>query len=156
VKVGITGHQNLGPTTRSLLQQLLLMRLGGVPALEGLSSLAAGADQIFAEIVLSLGGRLVAVVPAADYAEGFSTEDRDVYEQLLARAAEVVQLPYDRAGEQAYWEAGQRVVTGSELLLALWDGQPSAGLGGTADVVDFARRRGTLVEVLWPSGARRG
>jgi hypothetical protein len=36
---------------------------------------------------------------------------------------------------------------------AVWDGQPSGGLGGTADVVAaYAREWGVPVEVVWPEG----
>ncbi|MGW5646007.1 hypothetical protein ACWEV3_27990 [Saccharopolyspora sp. NPDC003752] len=40
-------------------------------------------------------------------------------------------------------------------MLAVWDGQPARGFGGTADVVDSARKRGVDVTVIWPDGARR-
>ena len=41
----------------------------------------------------------------------------------------------------------------SGVLVAVWDGQPARGLGGTADVV--ARQRGVPMEVIWPQGATR-
>ncbi|MGH3771308.1 MAG: hypothetical protein ACRDRW_07930 [Pseudonocardiaceae bacterium] len=37
----------------------------------------------------------------------------------------------------------------------LWDGNPSGGYSGTADVVAAARERGIPVTVVWPDGARR-
>jgi hypothetical protein len=43
----------------------------------------------------------------------------------------------------------------SDVLLAVWDGQPARGPGGTGDVVAYARARGTPVEVVWPAGAAR-
>jgi hypothetical protein len=42
------------------------------------------------------------------------------------------------------------------VLVAVWDGQPSRGLEGTADVVAYANQRGVPVEVIWPEGATRG
>ena len=41
------------------------------------------------------------------------------------------------------------------MLVAVWDGQPARGLGGTADVVAYARQRGVPMEVIWPQGATR-
>ena len=52
-------------------------------------------------------------------------------------------------------DAGKVVVDRSSVLLAVWDGQPSRGLGGTADVVAYARQRGVPVTVIWPEGASR-
>jgi hypothetical protein len=47
------------------------------------------------------------------------------------------------------------VVEASELLVAVWDGEPARGLGGTADVVAYAREGAIPVEVIWPEGATR-
>ena len=52
-------------------------------------------------------------------------------------------------------DGGRAVVDRSSVLVAVWDGQPSRGLGGTADVVAYARERGVPVEVIWPEGASR-
>ncbi|MFG2222777.1 hypothetical protein [Streptomyces sp. NPDC048644] len=42
-----------------------------------------------------------------------------------------------------------------DRLIAVWDGQPARGYGGTADVVAYARSTGVPVEVVWPDGATR-
>ncbi|UJW36868.1 hypothetical protein L3Q67_02325 [Saccharothrix sp. AJ9571] len=44
---------------------------------------------------------------------------------------------------------------GRPVVLAVWDGGPSSGHGGTADVVDAARERGLPVTIVWPDGAER-
>ena len=38
-------------------------------------------------------------------------------------------------------DGGRAVVDCSSVLVAVWDGQPSRGLSGTADVVAYARER---------------
>jgi hypothetical protein len=54
-------------------------------------------------------------------------------------------------------DGGRAVGDRSNVLVAVWDGQPARGLGGTADVVvAYARERGVLVQVIWPEGATRG
>lgn len=156
MNVGITGHQDLDAPTRELVLQTLIDRMAPDLALRGYTSLAVGADQLFAEAVLHLGGEIIVVVPAADYADGFDPGARERYEGLLHRAALVIRMPRAHADEDAYWAAGQRIVDESDLLVAVWDGEPARGLGGTADVVDYARQQDKTVEVLWPSGARRG
>jgi hypothetical protein len=42
-----------------------------------------------------------------------------------------------------------------ELMMAVWDGQPADGHGGTGDVVERARALGRPVTVVWPAGAAR-
>jgi hypothetical protein len=42
-----------------------------------------------------------------------------------------------------------------DQLIAVWDGQPARGHGGTADVVNEAHQHQLPVTVLWPHGASR-
>jgi hypothetical protein len=52
--------------------------------------------------------------------------------------------------------AGAIVADRCERLIAVWDGRPALGLGGTGDVVRYAQGIGRDVVVVWPDGARRG
>jgi hypothetical protein len=155
--VGITGHQKIPaeaePTVREELSRHLARFAGDLVAV---TSLAAGADQLFARLALSSGGTLHAVLPARDYAGTFDDPaDLRQFRELLARARTVETLEFDRAGEDAYLAAGKRVAELSEILYAVWDGEPAHGRGGTADIVEYARLRGIAVEVIWPPGVRR-
>src|SRR5919109_993955 len=112
MRVGITGHQRLvdpsGWTWVKAEIERLLTRL--TPPLAGITSLAVGADQLFAQIILDLGGNLEVVVPFQSYATRFSeAHDRDEYERFLAAAAKVEVLPDVGSDEQAYFAAGKRV-----------------------------------------------
>jgi hypothetical protein len=156
-RVGITGHRDLQDPTRRLVSAAIATELGRFRPLNGISCLAEGADQVFAEQVLQAGGALTAVIPAADYTRSFATSaGKAAYRQLRARARDVIELPFPAPSEEAYWAAGKRVVGLADLLLAVWDGSPSSGVGGTADVVAFAGERGVSTTVLWPPGSRRG
>ncbi len=44
----------------------------------------------------------------------------------------------------------------AEGLIAVWDGAPARGRGGTAEIVEHARRRHMTVHIIWPEGAVRG
>ena len=44
------------------------------------------------------------------------------------------------------------MVEHADVLIAVWDGRPARGMGGTADAVAYARQRG--VPVLWVHAAR--
>jgi hypothetical protein len=155
-RVGITGHRDLPDSTRRLVSAEIATELEGFRPLHGISSLAEGADQIFAEEVLNAGGALTAVIPSSDYTRSFATSaGKTASSRLRAGAQEVIELPFPSPSEDAYWAAGQRVVDLADVLLAVWDGSPSGGVGGTADVVAFARARGVQTTVLWPPGSRR-
>lgn len=111
------------------------------PPVVGVTSLAVGADTMFAELVLSLGGSLEVVVPFSGYEERFAEgRDRRVYSSLLGRAAAVEVLGRHDTDEEAYYAAGRRVADLSSLLILVWDARPAAGLGGTADIAEYARR----------------
>ncbi len=155
--VGFTGHQSLSPATQELLSGEIAGALRALDAVVGLTSLAVGSDQLFASAVLQTGGVVRAVIPCSGYEDTFGTpEALDRYKTLLAAASDVEILPYAKPSEEAFWAAGRRIVEECQLLLAVWDGKPAAGLGGSGDVVDYARRIGRNVHVIWPPGASRG
>jgi hypothetical protein len=145
--VGITGHRKLDdPTGWIWVRRELAGFLGGVAPLTGVTSLAIGADQLFAEVVLELKGDIQVVIPFPDYERTFTSEtDLTRYRMLKAASKLVEILPDSATKDEAYFAAGRRVTDLSDLLIAVWDGEPARGLGGTADVVDYAARSGKRI-----------
>jgi len=144
MRVGITGHQRLDEPARWGWVNRELDRLlsAFAPPLVGITSLAIGADQLFADAVLRHGGSLEVVVPFDGYELTFSEgHDRHAYGRLLRHAARSEVLEKRGSEEEAYFAAGKRMVELSELLIAVWDGLPATGLGGTGDVVGYAVRQ---------------
>jgi hypothetical protein len=133
----------------------VLLELG--EPLVGVSCLARGADQVFARVVLELGGHLEVVLPAADYRERkVKPDNREEFENLIGQAANVHVLPFETSNRDAYAAANEAVLSGVDVLVAVWDGAPPDGKGGTGDTVELARARGIPVTVVWPVGAARG
>ena len=129
-----------------------------VPNLVGVTMLGPGADQLFARVVLELGGILHVVQPTTgmQYRDGFEDEAAwRGYDELYGQASHVEALEHTASTEQAHMDGGKAVVDRSSVLVAIWDGEPSRGLGGTADIVAYARQRGVPVTVIWPEGATR-
>ncbi|HYQ00978.1 MAG TPA: hypothetical protein VER96_20050 [Polyangiaceae bacterium] len=118
----------------------------------GHSSLAAGSDQIFAEVVLQSGGTLEVVRPFPSYRDRIEgEEDRRVYDRLLAAARRVDDVTEAFASnDEAYLLAGKQVVERSQLMIAVWDGEEQLRVGSTAHIVHFARERRCPVIVLDP------
>ena len=156
-RFGITGHTNLAPTSFPLVRDAMRAALAGhAAALSGVTCLARGADQVFAHVVLDLGGTLDVVLPSADYRENqVSSDELPKFDALLDRAAAVHTMPFPHSSTAAYMAASEHMLARIDTLIAVWDGKPATRYGGTADVVDAACHRGLPVTVLWPPGASR-
>lgn len=153
MRIGVTGHQRLDePAGWEWVEREVDRFLSSLPPpLLCVTSLAVGADQLFANAVLRRGGTLEVVLPFPEYESTFTeTRDRREYARLLRRAAKVRVLERHGSDEDAYFAAGKRVVDTSGLILAVWDGKPAAGRGGTGDVVDYAIRQGKRTVHLNP------
>ncbi|MFJ2512849.1 hypothetical protein ACIPEL_00230 [Streptomyces griseoviridis] len=157
--IAVTGHLNLTDATVALVREALRERLAPYAGeLTGVSCIAKGADSLFADLVLELGGRLVVVVPSRDYRENtVRPEHAATFDRLIGAAAEVVVLEHESAGRAAYEDANRVLLSRAERLVAVWNGEPPTGKGGgTADTVVEARAAGVPVDVVWPAGAARG
>ncbi|WP_234367377.1 MULTISPECIES: hypothetical protein [Streptomyces] len=123
----------------------------------GVSCIAQGSDLLFAETVLELGGRPIAVIPSQDYRQNKVKPDHaDTFDRLTGAAAEVVVLAHDTANRSAYEDANRTLLQRADGLVAIWDGVPPSGKeGGTADTVLQARQAGLPVDVVWPQNAAR-
>ena len=143
MRVGISGHQRLREQDAwEWVTREMRNCLAAQPSpLFGITSLALGADTIFAELVLEMNGSLEVVLPFPEYEQQFFTDDaKRTYRRLLASASRVEVLQRQANEELAYYMAGQRVVDVSELMIVVWDGRPAAGLGGTGDIAQYAQR----------------
>jgi hypothetical protein len=160
-RVGITGHRRLEAPGAALatLRRLLQAEARGGP-LTVVSPLAEGADRLLAQAGLEGGHRLEVLLPfeAQGYRDDFgAAASRAEFDALLARAARVDVItpgpvpPPGPARDRAYLACGLAVLAGCDLLVAVWDGSPAHGLGGTADVVQAARAQGR--PVVWIDAA---
>ena len=83
----MTGHAGLPAATAELVTAGLHDHLRAyTPGLVGVTMLGPGADQLFARVVLELGGTLHVVVPAAQYRDSFEDPDAQRgYDELYAQ-----------------------------------------------------------------------
>jgi hypothetical protein len=155
-RIAISGHRRLPGLTADLVETAIRGTLAeAAPGVIGISCLADGADQIFARAVTDLGGGLEAVIPADQYRDGLPADSHSQYDRLLAKAAAVRRLPFAEPTSESYMAASKLMIDTADELIAVWDGQPARGYGGTADVVAYAREHGKPVHVIWPPGAQR-
>lgn len=169
--IGVTGHRgppqlpsSLLPGVRAAVDRLFVALAAeeadcGGPPPTILTSLAEGADRIVAVGGLAVGGKLSVILPMAAecYRKDFQTDSaQEEFDELCERAAFVrvaSGVPTDRA--EAYETAGRAVINESHVLLAIWDGEPARGRGGTAQIVGFAETLGRPVLVIEPTAPQR-
>ncbi|MFD8866293.1 hypothetical protein ACFV1F_18295 [Streptomyces sp. NPDC059590] len=157
MRLGITGHRGLRAETEQLVREALReeVKRHSPEALVGVSCIADGPDAWFAEMVLGAGGKLEVVVPAEQYRDGLPEEHHQSYDRFLRQAVEVHHAGMVESDSQAHMAGSEILVGVVDELIAVWDGQPARGYGGTADVVAYAQRTGVRTRVIWPDGATR-
>jgi hypothetical protein len=117
-----------------------------LPILRLVSSLAEGADQM-AVSSRPAGWLLHAILPfpRARYENDFAparatggVDRRPDFRAALAQADSIVELPEQNDAVQSYEQAGECMLRQSDLLVAVWDGSPGSGRGGTQAVISQA------------------
>lgn len=150
LRLGVTGHRLLShpQALTNRINECLsrLRRESRSPIL--LSPLAEGADRIVAHVLLnSVSPRpeldVLLPFPQPVYERTFrdASSVRE-FRALLsqARTVEVYSPGPHSKPEDAFLGCGITVVDRSDILIAIWDGQPAKGRGGTGDVVAYARK----------------
>jgi hypothetical protein len=168
LRIGVSGHRvppKLPEESEAPLRTLIDRILAAIvdtartantaTALVIVSSLAEGSDRIVAAAGLAAGFALQVVLPfkRAEYALDFEAQaSRREFEELLARASDVFEL--DGAANErprAYEAAGLFMLANIDVLIAIWDGEVAAGVGGTAQIVERAIADGIVVVWIEPS-----
>jgi hypothetical protein len=179
LRVGISGHRT-GPklpkevepavraTVARLFDQIVRAYAKSVddalwafgpepPELVVVSALAEGADRIVAEVGLERGAVLDVVLPATRdfYARDFKTpESAAQYRRLLGKARSVLELEAPDgtlAEKRGYEGAGLIMLAHADILIAIWDEGESAGIGGTANMVQQAVSEGMPILLINPA-----
>ncbi|MGW2053251.1 hypothetical protein ACWCOZ_04880 [Streptomyces sp. NPDC001840] len=157
MRIGITGHRGLPADVAAEVRASLTKQANAHESAEltVISCIADGPDAWWAQIALDAGARLEVVIPASEYRENLPEWHHADYDQLLSKATDVHHTGLTQSTSEAH-QAGSEILVGlSDHLLAVWDGKPARGYGGTADVVAYARRVGVPVTIIWPEGASR-
>ena len=149
IRLGVTGHRVLphAQLVKDRIADCLSRIRGDSRRLLLLSPLAEGADRLVAETLLnsfSPFAELHVLLPFAKpaYEKTFSDPSAiQAFRTLLDQARSVKTLPSipHSEPEDAFLACGKSVVDRSDILVAIWDGQPAKGRGGTGDVVAYAR-----------------
>ena len=168
LRIGIVGHRNLPDPDRirAELKSAFQSVFEAYPDHEVvlLTSLAEGADRLAVEVALAgtvqVKIEVILPFPVEEYRRDFGTsESVEEFQKLLRLAREVVvsrasQPSENPSREQAYVAASRTLVELSDVVVAVWNGEPSKGPGGTAESVELARQR--ALPLVWIHTERIG
>lgn len=153
--IALKGHRHLRQP--EAVGEALAALLGALSeeidgTLVGVSSIARGADTLFAQAILALSFPWRALLPAslAELRQDFTAEEWQCREQLLARATEIQVRGRAAGRDEADLECGLDTVDQADLLIAVWDERPAAEPGGTGDIVTYARGVGKPLIIINP------
>ena len=148
---GVTGHRDLSQVDEAKLKESVKSELQNYKdkyqdtQLILRSALAEGADILVSEVAEELNIVLHVVLPYEEkkYLESFEkSENKEKFKSLKKHAAKVQTLVRDDGSsiEDCYENLGKDIADTSNILLVLWDGKESAKKGGTAAIVEYARK----------------
>ena len=155
--IGFSGHRELKDPVmvgRAVGRAVERIRSAGANAeWIGISSVAFGADTLFVDTVMGAGLAWHAVLPLPkhEFRADLSKADWEMVEHLIGRAEAVFQVAPTAERTEAYLDAGLETVDRCDVLVAVWDGLPSRGKGGTAEIVTYAREIGRPVVIVDPT-----
>ena len=161
LRLAITGHrpQKLGGFNPNnpilqriadhLTRTLTALKSRGLDVL-GLTGMALGVDQAFAEACLTTQTPFVAYIPFPGQASRWPKQSQTRYEELLRLAMDRLIVCHtaktDAEVREALMARNSRLVTDAHAAIAVWDGSA----GGTADAVRKLRTRQHPLIILHP------
>jgi len=121
------------------------------------ASIAEGADTLCVEVAreLDMAVHLLLPLPQAEFAKDFSTplawersqRQIDIASQTPGRDSLRV-LPSELKRPDCYFDQGIHILEAVDVIVAVWDGQPSGGLGGTEQLIRHAKAIGLPVVIV--------
>jgi conflict system pore-forming effector with SLATT domain len=154
--VGFSGHRQLADpdgTAGAIREELAFLRKLIPGEWIALSSIAQGGDRLFVKEARQMGLSWHAILPLprAEFASDFTPDDWSAVEKTLDTADHVHIVSENGDRKDSYLDCGIETANGSDVLLAVWDGDPARGKGGTADVVQYAQSIGKPVIIVNPA-----
>jgi hypothetical protein len=142
--LGFTGHRRVrdeDKVGKVLCELIASLRRESGREMMGRSSIASGGDVLFAEACLASNLKWIALLPfpEAEFKKDFSEKEWARAKALLGQALRVETHSATADRPAGYLECGLATVEGADVMVALWDGKASRGLGGTAEIVAHTR-----------------
>jgi hypothetical protein len=158
--IGFTGHRSgydenlIRPVLTRILKNLKIRASAVGGQVELYASVAEGSDTLCAEIAseLEMPVHLLLPLDESEFAKDFSSPTAWKRAQSLIEKASLRPGPntVQRVGGEAtrpegYFNLGVQMLNAMDLLIAVWDGKPARGMGGSAEVIAQTSAIGTPV-----------
>lgn len=156
--VGFTGHRKLADekVVQAAIAQALDRLSMTNPRLAGATSAASGADTLFLEELSRRSIPYFLFLPASaeHFREDFTSQEWQRVSPHLSNALNIDVIAAEIPEDSGYLEAGLLVADEADVVVAVWNGRPAEGVGGTGDIVQYCRRlEKPLVVIDSQSGA---
>ncbi len=157
ITIGITGHRQLLNSTK--VKEQIGHVLEEIKAIHNCNSiqiatpLAEGADRLIVQEAYKHFKHIYiqAILPLEvdEYLKDFeSKESLEEFSVLLNKASCLTVINWESENNTlhsqrsvAYLHCGKKVVNTSDIMVAIWDGEEARGYGGTAHIVQYARKK---------------
>ncbi len=152
IRIGISGKRNIKHNEKDIVRKCIETQIKAIlkdhhtTEFVGYSSLAIGADTIFADVVVNIFKMPLHVVlpfPIEEYQKDFAAEE-DILNlnYFLANNEEIVfvsdTVPTTTdERNQKYFDAGKFIVDKCDNVVFVWDKLKPEGKGGTAEIIGY-------------------
>ena len=167
-KIGISGHRDIKYKNKDIciskIKEYLNCFVDKYPQKEilAVSALADGADRLLIKAATEIGLRYEVILPMEPnlYQKDFNDNSYSEFNKMLLNARECKVIPlYNEASKQTithyghnrdmqYREVGRQLITETDFMLFLWDGQESVKIGGTFDTLQYAKEQKTKYKII--------
>lgn len=169
-KVGISGHRDLEKSRTAEYRTALIRILVALEetakskgkTLRVVSPLADGADRLMVHTAKELGIDYEVFLPMKQelYEKDFDDASLTEFRTLLEGAEKIAVAPlckgcnetniadYGVWRDRQYQTMGFSLVDSVEFMVFMWDGDETVKVGGTYDILSYAKQRGKPMEVI--------
>jgi hypothetical protein len=164
LKIGISGKRNINHNEKEAVRKSIetnirtILKEHNATEFIGYSSLAIGADTIFADIVVNVFKMQLHIAlpfPIEEYKNDFITnEDILKLNSFLGKTKEIeavtTTLPTNtNERNEYYFNAGKFIVDNCNEVIFVWDELKPAGKGGTAEIIGYYSEKNNIVPVKY-------
>lgn len=154
------------PELEPLVSEAIRIQLDALDARLGYCSAASGSDILFAESLLARGGEVRIVLPfereefIQDSVAPAGAKWIKRFDRVMERATEVIVVSQRQQGDRSLaYEYSNQILYGLAQMranqlettltpLAVWNGKPGDGPGGTATMVQYWQNQGHPVQII--------
>jgi hypothetical protein len=160
LKIGIAGHRDLADesSVEKQIEESILQILNenNATTFQAFTSIAYGADTLFAKVAenkFNADIKIILPFSREEYERDFDPKGRkDEFNKWCEKYPPEIKnntVPKDKEERnRLYFDCGKYLADTCDILIAVWDGFPASGTGGTGDIVDYANAVGKKVIII--------